>query len=104
MNEQGKKQACNERILQIEHGTFFLVFSINGSMGREYQKFTRVWHYCYMKRETFRSRFQVIGSEKKVSFGLLKSSLLCLRGSRTVCRKIAEFEIGVDVSHTVAKI
>ena len=40
MNEQEKKRAYNEKILQIEHGTFTpLVFSINGSMGRECQKF-----------------------------------------------------------------
>ena len=37
-----------------------------------------------------------------VCFGLLKSSLLCLSWSRTVCRKTVEFEIDVDVSHTVA--
>ena len=36
MNEQKKKRAYKERILQIDHGTFTtLVFSINGSMGRE---------------------------------------------------------------------
>ena len=39
MNEQEKKQAYNERILQIDHGIFAsLVFSINGGMGREPQK------------------------------------------------------------------
>ena len=40
----------------------------------------------------------------KVCFGLLKSSLLCLKVSRIVCRKTAGFEIVIDVSHTVAKI
>ena len=36
MNEQEKKQASNERILQIDHSTFTSpFFSINGSMGRE---------------------------------------------------------------------
>ena len=40
MNEQEKKRAYNERILQIDHGTFTpLRFSINGIMGRECQKF-----------------------------------------------------------------
>ena len=40
MNEQVKKRAYNERILQTDHRTFTpLVFSINGSMGREFQKF-----------------------------------------------------------------
>ena len=45
MNEQEKKRAFNERILQIDHGTFKpLVFSINSSMGRRCQSFTRIWH------------------------------------------------------------
>ena len=36
MNEQEKKRAYNERILQIDHGTFTpLEFSISSSMGRE---------------------------------------------------------------------
>ena len=36
MIEQEKKRAYNDRVLQIEHGTFTpLVFSIFGSMGRE---------------------------------------------------------------------
>ena len=35
MNEQEKKRSYNEKIPQIDHGTFTpLVFSINGSMGR----------------------------------------------------------------------
>ena len=45
LNEQEKKRACNERILQIDHGAFaLLVFSLNGIMGREHENFTRVWH------------------------------------------------------------
>ena len=40
MNEQEKNRDYNEIILQIDHGTFtLLVFSINGSMGRECRKF-----------------------------------------------------------------
>ena len=40
MNEQEKKRAYNEIILQIDHGIFTpLVFSINGSMERKCQKF-----------------------------------------------------------------
>jgi len=39
-NEKEKKRCYNERVLQVEHGTFTpLVFSIYGSMGRECAKF-----------------------------------------------------------------
>ena len=40
MNKQEKKRAYNERVLQIEHGTFTpLFFSIYGTMGRECRTF-----------------------------------------------------------------
>ena len=84
-----------------------LVFSTNGSMGRmgrECQKFySRLAQLISEKRDLL----QLISSnwiQKNVCFGLLKSILICLSRSRTVCRKTAEFEIGVSVSHTVAKI
>ena len=114
MNEQEKKQAYNERILQIDHGSFKpLVFSINCSMGRECQKFYSHLAQMISERETFRSRFKVIGFKQKFALGLLcfeqifallKSSLFYLSGSRTVYRKTSEFEIDVDVSHAVTKI
>ena len=100
----GKKRAYNERILQIDHGTFTpLVFSINGNIGRVCQKFYLRLAQMNQKRETFHNRFQVIRFEQSLLW-VAKSSLLCLRGSRTVCRKSAEFEIDVDVSHIAAKI
>ena len=65
MNDQKKKRAYNERILQIDHGTFTpLVFSINGSMG-----INGVWHKLCLKRENFHSQFQVIGFEQKYALG-----------------------------------
>ena len=87
------------RILQIDHGTItLLMFLINGSMGRECQKFYS--HFAQMLSEK-RDHPQSISSNwirTKVSFGLLTWSMLCLRGSRTVCRKTAEFETDVGVT------
>ena len=87
------------RILQIDHGTIkFLMFLINGSMGTECQKFYS--HFAHMLSEK-RDHPQSISRNwirTKVCFGLVTSSMLCLRGSRTVCRKTAEFEIDVDVA------
>ena len=40
MNEQEKKRTYNERVSQIDHGTFTpLIFAIYGSMGRECSTF-----------------------------------------------------------------
>ena len=62
-------------------------------MGGECQKFySRLTQMISEKRDLPKS----ISSNwirTKVCFGLLKSSVLYLRGSRTVCRKTAEFEI-----------
>ena len=62
-------------------------------MEREGQKFySRLAQLISEKRDLPQS----ISSDwirTKVCFGLLKSSLLYLRGSRTVCRKTLEFEI-----------
>ena len=70
MNEQEKRRPYNERILQIYHGTFTrLVFSINGSVGRECQKFYSRLAQMNLKRETFRNRFQVIGFEQRFALG-----------------------------------
>ena len=104
INEQKKKQAYNERILQVDHRTFTLLgFSINDNMGRECQEFySRLVQLISEKRDLP----QWISSNwirTKVCFGLLKSSLLCLRALRTVYRKAAEFETDADVSHTAAK-
>ena len=70
MKEHEKKRAYNEGILQIDHGTFTpLVFSIKGSMGRKYQKFYLRLAQMNLKRETCRSRFQVIRFERPFALG-----------------------------------
>ena len=105
MTEQEKKRAYNEWILQIEHGTFTpLVFSINGSMGRECQKFYSRFTQLISEKRDLPQSIASNWVRTKAWFGLLKSSLLWLRGLRTICRKRAEFEIDLEVSHTVAKI
>ena len=70
--------------------------SINGSMGRQCQTFySRLAHTISEKKDL---PLLILSNwiRTKVYFRLPKSSLLCLRGSRTVCRKTAEFEIDVD--------
>ena len=64
-------------------------------MGRVCQKF----YLRLAKMISERDLVQSISSKwirTKVDFGLLNSSLLCLREPRTVCRKAAEPEIDVD--------
>ena len=83
------KRNYNNGILQIEHGTdTHLVFSIYGSIGRECTKFySKLAELLSDKRKQSRS-LTVNWLRTKVCFGLLKSCLLCLRGSSSVNRNI----------------
>ena len=97
MNEKEKKRSYNERVLEIEHGTFTpLVFSIYGSMGRECKKFySRLADLIAEKRDIAKS-VAVNWIRTKISFALINSTLLCLRGSRVTNKNIVD--VGTDVS------
>ena len=83
-----KTRAYNERILQIDHGTFTpLVFSINGSMGRECQKFYLCLAQMISEKRDLPQSISSNWIRAKVCFGLLKSSLLCLRRLRKYAEK-----------------
>ena len=83
-HEQEKRRGYNQRILQVEQGSFTpLVFSIFGGMGSECKRFySRLSQLLSEKRH---ENFSVTTSwlRCKLSFSLLRSALLCMRGSRT---------------------
>ena len=102
-NEKEKKRNYNNRILQIEHGTFVpLVFSIYGSMGRECTKFySKLAELLSDKRKQSKS-LTVNWIQTKVCFGLSKSCLLCLRGSRSVNKNISKIGDNMMVANELA--
>ena len=82
--ENERKGAYNQRIIDVEHGTFTaLVFGLNGSMGKECQ----ILHKKLASKLSaqLNKKYSEVISEirTQVSFSLIKSSLLCLRGSWT---------------------
>ena len=83
--------------MQIEQGTFTpLVFTTTGSMGSECMQF----HKSQAEKLATKSgeRYTDVMSfiRCKLSFMCIRSSLLCLRGSRTVRRN--QVESGSDFS------
>ena len=100
-----KKRLYNKRVLQVDHGRVTpLVFSIYSSMGRECNMFySRLFQLISDKRNLSKS-ITMNWIRTKVCFELLELSLLCLWGSRTVSRKVSEFECDIDVSIEHAKI
>ena len=90
-HEQEKKRNDNRRIMNIEHGTFIpLFFSLSGCMAKE----SSIFH----KHAAERLAIKLVGGMKiSFSFLILKSALMCVRGSRSHnLRTIDEFEL---VSH-----
>ena len=105
MNEHEKKGLHNEWMLQVDHGTLTpFVFSIYGNMGRETNMFYSRMSQLISDRRNLSKSITMNLIRTKVLKRVLKSSLLCLQGSRMVCRKLSEFECGVDVSIEHAKI
>ena len=83
INEKEKKRQYNQRIINVDQGSFTpLVFSVNGGMGREASMFVKKLskRVANKRKEEISVVTHMIRS--KLSFALLKSCLLCIRGSR----------------------
>ena len=83
-NENQKKREYADRILQVEHASFTpLVFTCFGGMSTECQMFyKRLSQLIYEKRNTDKS-ITKSWIQTKLSFSLLRTTLLCIRGSRS---------------------
>jgi hypothetical protein len=82
--ENEKKRKYGSRVLEVEQGTFTpLVFSTTGGMGIE----CRMYHkrlaelLSVKKNESYATTMSWLRA--KVSFALLRTALLCLRGTRS---------------------
>ena len=82
-NEQEKMRAYEERILHVDHGSFTpLVFTTSGGMGYMAKCFySRLADLMAEKKHQPRSHV-VAWMRCRLSFSLLRSALLCLRGTR----------------------
>ena len=101
-NEVEKKRHYNERVQRVEQGSFSpLVFSANGGMGNECRIFCN--RLCEMLAEKRKCELTKIKSWLRtiLSFTLMRSMLLCLRGSRSL--KKVEIEINdVELANALA--
>ena len=83
-NENSKKREYAERVLNVEHGSFTpLVFTCFGGMSTECSHFfNRISDKISEKRDIDLSKGRS-WVRTKLSFSLLRSTNLCIRGSRT---------------------
>lgn len=102
INEKEKKRKYNERVQQIEHGSFSpLVFSALGGMARECNAFySRLIKLIADKRKSEHSAVAV-WVRRKISFSLMKMVAICIRGTRNTWEKdrlTSSIDNAVDVS------
>ena len=83
INEQEKKREYSSQILNVEQGTFTpLVFSAAGGMGRERSMFFKKLSQLISIKQKEELSVATYGVRCKISFALLQSCLLCIRGSQ----------------------
>ena len=102
-NEKEKKRQYNSRVIEVEHGSFTpLVFSAYGGSSQETE---RTISETSSKRQS-RTKCSHKLVRTKLSFAILRSAVLSIRGSRTVRKNEvitdpAEIEIGKAVGQTL---
>ena len=84
--ETNKKREYNVRIMEIEHGTFTpLIFTVKGVMGPESNKIL-AGKIAEKTGERYEEVARLI--RVKLSFLIMKSALMCIRGSRSTYTKL----------------
>ena len=103
-NEGEKNRAYRERIINIDHGSFTpLVFTTSGGMGPRAKVFyARLADNLAEKKHQPRNHI-IAWMRCRLSFSLLRSALLCLRGTRYSPRATTDtahldFEVTVEES------
>ena len=96
-NEKDKKRAYNERVREVENGTLTpLVFSCYGGMSSECSHFFK--RLCSLLAEKRDENLSLTTSwvRRKISFALLRSCLMCVRGTRHRYYKYKFSDIDVE--------
>ena len=87
-HEKEKKRHYNRRIMEIEHGTFTpLIFTTSGVMGHECNIFHKALAEKLSQKKGDRYDEVMRYMRVKTSFLALKSTLMCIRGSRSTYKQ-----------------
>ena len=87
-NEREKKRNYAQRVVDIEHGSFTpLVFTPYGGCNRETEKIISVLASLIAEKRKISNSITTYWIRSKLSFALLRSAILCVRGSRSLRKK-----------------
>ena len=97
MNEKAKKREYNRRVIEVENSSFTpLIFTCYGGMGKECKQFYKHLAKLISEKREVPYSDVITFIRTKMSFSLLKSAILCIRGYRR--RK--EIDNGEKVAET----
>ncbi|CAH3183141.1 unnamed protein product [Porites lobata] len=105
LHENEKKRQYSRRVLEVEQGTFTpLVFTSTGGMADECKRFhSRLAELLALKKgDDYATTISWIRA--KVSFAILRSALLCLRGTRSKRRAANISDIDITSESAQARI
>ena len=100
VNEREKTRGYNEPVLQVENGTFTpLVFSVHGGMGQECKVFLKRLSTLISEKRNEKLASVSSWIRTRISFALLRSALMCLRGSRNRYYRatLADVDMELDI-------
>ena len=82
--EKSKKRKYNQRVLDGENGTFTpLIFSSNGGMSKETKRFYSRLSELISEKQNVDYSTASSWFKRKLSFSLLRTTVICIRGSRS---------------------
>ena len=97
-----KKRAYNDRVLQIERGSFTpLVFCTNGGKGRECRKFFQRLGQNIAEKRGISYNLVANWINRKISFALNKCIIVCIRGSRCI-KEMNPLSNEIDISEKIS--
>ena len=105
-NENENKRHYNQRIIEVEHGSFSpLVFSPYGGNGREAKRFlTELAQKLSDKNQLMDYSIVIHWLRGKLCFILLRSAVLCVRGSRTIKNELNTDFSGAEIANVIGNI
>ena len=102
--EKEKKDFYNGRVIKIEHGPFTpIVTSAYGGYGRETSRFLATLIDKVADKHNMEKSIVANYIRTKLSFEIIRSQVLCIRGSRTLKKSVLEIA-DVEVVQHVAGI
>ena len=103
-NESAKKKEYNERVIKVEHGSFTtFVLSAYGGFGRETSRCILTLIEKVAEKNKTQTSIVANYVRTKLSFEIVRSQVLCIRGSRSIKKAIMDLS-EVEIVQQLANI